>query len=248
MSSVASTRVDPTYVVVFAHPDDESMFFLPTIRWLVDRRQEVWFLSLTTGNYDGLGSVREKELERAGTLLGASKVIVRNDNAFLDHPTKRYDKTIVATAIRESLSKYSTEQRSFVIITFDETGVSGHVNHTDIYHGVVHLMGEPQDNALQLNEAWYLESERNMLAKYIPVVSWILLLLSRLWASKFFKSTATSNDATRIFRMHDPFLNWRAMATHRSQFVWYRRLFVVFSCYTYYNKLNRHRNNNNNMP
>lgn len=233
-SSSSHDESDPTYVVVFAHPDDESMFFLPTIRWLVDHQQAVWFLSLTNGNYDGLGSVRESELKKAGQLLGASKVIVRNDNTILDHPQKRYDKTTVANAIRDSLSKHASKDQTFVLITFDELGVSGHVNHTDVYHGVVHLM-ETNDNSIQLKEAWYLESERNMLAKYVPVVSWMLLFLALLTST--FQSTTTDSSTTKTFRMHEPVLNWKAMATHRSQFVWYRRLFVVFSSYTYYNKL-----------
>lgn len=301
----------PVYVFVFAHPDDESMFFLPTIRSLVDAGETVWFLCLTTGNYDGLGKLREKEMERAGKLVGASRVIVRNDcerqhqtidissnsehgrRAILDHPTKRYDKTIVTRAIRESLSHQqnngSNKSPRFVLITFDAKGVSGHVNHTDVYLGVVHLMEEEEQTQKRKQkqkkfesltiykcehdtqpktmnpvflEAWYLESEPSVLRKYVPVLSWLLLLLS-CFASKA-TSTSTSNLSkdndkadvsgttnnsntasastttiryTRIYRMHDPSLNWAAMATHQSQFVWYRRLFVVFSCYTYYNKM-----------
>jgi LmbE family N-acetylglucosaminyl deacetylase len=293
------------YVFVFAHPDDESMFFLPTIRSLVDAGEKVWLLCLTTGNYDGLGKLREKEMEQAGKLLGVSKVIVRNDctnsngnensnstgndgrASILDHPTKRYDKTIVARAIRDSLSRNgssSSSSNQFVLITFDAMGVSGHVNHTDVYLGVLHLMEELQqqqqrkkkisgtttirrddenetqeDNPLLFLEAWYLASEQNFLFKYVPVLSWILLLVSCFASNVTSTVTSTLSNAdttttssssssssnntsstrctTRIFRMHDPRLNWTAMATHRSQFVWYRRLFVVFSSYTYYNKL-----------
>jgi N-acetylglucosaminylphosphatidylinositol deacetylase len=32
-----------------------------------------------------------------------------------------------------------------------------------------------------------------------------------------------------------PMMNYRAMAAHVSQFVWYRRLFVLFSRYTFIN-------------
>lgn len=245
MSSLPSDE-KPVYVLVFAHPDDESMFFLPTIGWLVDQGQQVWFLCLTTGNYDGLGSVREKELEQAGILLGASKVIIRNDNnnsnaAILDHPTKRYDKQIVAKAIQDSLSKY--KEQNFVLISFDEMGVSGHVNHTDVYYGVRELMEQQQqqqqDSSLSLLEAWYLESERNMVAKYIPLVSWLLLLISCFVTTRFtsYAYTSSNKNSRMVVRMHNPKLNWAAMATHTSQFVWYRRLFVVFSCYTYSNKL-----------
>ncbi|KAL7434500.1 hypothetical protein ACHAXH_002353 [Discostella pseudostelligera] len=39
------------------------------------------------------------------------------------------------------------------------------------------------------------------------------------------------------FRLMDPVLVWRAMAAHHSQFVWYRRLSVMFSRYTFMNDL-----------
>jgi hypothetical protein len=35
--------------------------------------------------------------------------------------------------------------------------------------------------------------------------------------------------------MINPSLVWNAMKAHHSQFVWYRRLFVVFSRYSYAN-------------
>lgn len=47
----------------------------------------------------------------------------------------------------------------------------------------------------------------------------------------------TSAVTTMQFRIMDPILVWRAMAAHQSQFVWYRRLSVMFSRYTYINDL-----------
>jgi N-acetylglucosaminylphosphatidylinositol deacetylase len=59
-------------------------------------------------------------------------------------------------------------------------------------------------------------------------------------------SSSLKNDKTHhggavviSYRMLQPSLNWKAMAAHHSQFVWYRRLFVVFSIYTYVNRLRR---------
>mmetsp|Transcript_36870 Transcript_36870/g.42186 ORF Transcript_36870/g.42186 Transcript_36870/m.42186 type:complete len:276 (-) Transcript_36870:17-844(-) len=235
------------YVLVFAHPDDESMFFLPTIRFLIDKGDTVWLLCLTTGNYDGLGKIREKEITEVGKMLGVSKVITRDDEKVQDHPTERWDKGIVSTAIRDSLKREGQNGNRFVLITFDALGISAHVNHTDVYYGVQHLNSKSENATdkekyqLQILEVWYLESEENLLFKYIPLLSWILLMIS------FFNDKITStctnyvsnknNNTIRVYRMHNPVLNWKAMATHHSQFVWYRRLFVVFSCYTYCNKL-----------
>jgi len=43
--------------------------------------------------------------------------------------------------------------------------------------------------------------------------------------------------ATHVFWNWRPRMNYQAMQAHASQFVWYRRLFVVFSRYTFMNTL-----------
>jgi N-acetylglucosaminylphosphatidylinositol deacetylase len=140
-----------------------------------------------------------------------------------------------------------------VLFTFDAKGVSGHPNHIDTNFGVCHFMVQQRLNAQTSNgnssdsffvrDAWQLFSEPNAIVKYLPLVSWVLLLLSLLsgkypvvkhWSQS---EQSGAGDFVRVFRLHQPTLNWRAMATHHSQFVWYRRLFVVFSCYTYYNQM-----------
>jgi hypothetical protein len=50
-------------------------------------------------------------------------------------------------------------------------------------------------------------------------------------------SSSLHKDTEWTLQLLRPSLNWKAMVVHRSQFVWYRRLFVVFSCYTYINLL-----------
>jgi N-acetylglucosaminylphosphatidylinositol deacetylase len=78
-----------------------------------------------------------------------------------------------------------------------------------------------------------------LIFKYLPVVSWVLLAVSMFSSSAPTASTTIPGDTNniRIYRLNKPSLNWKVMAAHQSQFVWYRRLFVVFSCYTYCNKL-----------
>jgi N-acetylglucosaminylphosphatidylinositol deacetylase len=65
----ASTRV----LLVTAHPDDECMFFAPTILTLVARKVEVHSLCLSVGDQDGLGDIRRSELEKSLDVLGISK-------------------------------------------------------------------------------------------------------------------------------------------------------------------------------
>eukprot|EP00891_Asterochloris_glomerata_P001427 jgi/Astpho2/1427/Aster-06277 len=45
------------------------------------------------------------------------------------------------------------------------------------------------------------------------------------------------NSSQSTFCSWQPWLVWQAMAAHHSQFVWYRRLFIVFSRYTFVNTL-----------
>ena len=49
---------------VMAHPDDECMFFTPTI-YALKEKSNLYLLVLSNGGYDGLGKIREKEMEKA---------------------------------------------------------------------------------------------------------------------------------------------------------------------------------------
>lgn len=61
---------------MIAHPDDEAMFFVPSIMHL-KKTNELYILCLSNGNFDGLGKIREKELHASAKYLGFkdSKVV-----------------------------------------------------------------------------------------------------------------------------------------------------------------------------
>ena len=74
----------------------------------------------------------------------------------------------------------------------------------------------------------------------------ILFLLGRsLWSKAKEKITSQLSGKREIstttcqYRIMEPILAWNAMAAHHSQFVWYRRLSVLFSRYTFINDLVR---------
>jgi N-acetylglucosaminylphosphatidylinositol deacetylase len=249
------------YVLVMAHPDDESMFFLPTVVSLLDTGAEVWVLCLTTGNYDGLGDLRSQELSRAcRDVIGMQKVILLDEPAFPDHPTRAWPIQETAESIHTALRKAIEEEpdkkwKSIDLLTFDQRGVSNHANHRDTFFAVRHFYDLQRtiipegSHALPLVRAvWTLDTVENPFTKYIPVLEWLLLIL--FWCGIKIDSLLStpavldsddsdSSNVVRVYRMHQPALNWRAMAAHTSQFVWYRRLFVVFSCYTYHNRLQK---------
>lgn len=71
---------EPTRILLLtAHPDDECMFFAPTLLGLAksvhrvsgpDRLLEIFSLCLSVGNADGLGTIRRDELGRSLDVLG----------------------------------------------------------------------------------------------------------------------------------------------------------------------------------
>ena len=109
--------------LIIAHPDDECMFFYPTI----SRAKRLHIICLSNGGYDGLGEEREKELQRAARRLGASATCV--NNAALQDGPHAWNPSVVAANVGPWL------HAGAVVVTFDRYGASGHANHVAVYHG-----------------------------------------------------------------------------------------------------------------
>ena len=174
---------------------------------------KIWLLCLTTGNYNGLGITRVTELNQASKALGCHKCIVLDDqNNFPDHPTKRWNKDYVSKYLNETIKEHiaqeeeesatagvgsddddgiATTRRRVVLITFDDLGVSGHVNHRDTYLAVFDriikqsILGpstikvvkkkEMDNKEIELYmEGYQLQSERNMIKKYVPMIRMVV--------------------------------------------------------------------------
>ena len=76
---------DERILLLTAHPDDECMFFAPTIQALTFDRvtsSHVHSLCLSTGDADGLGDLRKEELSRSLDVLGVHPA----NRALVDHP------------------------------------------------------------------------------------------------------------------------------------------------------------------
>lgn len=257
-------------LLITSHPDDEAMFFFPTIHTLRKNLTPVYILCLSNGNFDNLGSIREVEMRDAAVALGLNlkNVEVLNDERLQDGPNSIWDSDVVAHHIVKSLKFVGNDHKScqglrsnenemnsstkdkkekivnnrfedrpsasdcISIVTFDSMGVSGHPNHIDTWKGVKEFLKENDQNGLNLVKAFELHSIKNIFRKYIPPLDWILLLFYF-----FFLKTSRKMQPVIIMTSFDPLNAWRVMATHTSQFVWYRRLSVLFSRYTYVNTL-----------
>ena len=60
-------------LLVIAHPDDECMFFTPTVLGLARQGITAHVLCLSTGNFDGLGATRSLELRASCVALGVDE-------------------------------------------------------------------------------------------------------------------------------------------------------------------------------
>lgn len=108
-------------LIVTAHPDDECMFFGPTLCHLADRNIQAKVLCLSKGNFYGKGDQRTKELEAACKTYSAENECLNN---FKDGPFMW-----PASKIQETVRSHVSKFRATCIVTFDQEGVSGHRNH-----------------------------------------------------------------------------------------------------------------------
>ncbi|KAF2592081.1 hypothetical protein F2Q70_00044069 [Brassica cretica] len=93
---------------VIAHPDDESMFFSPTINYLASSGYNLHMLCFSTGNADGMGSIRKDELHQACAVLRVPLEQLK----VLDHPNLQdgfgqvWSHDLLAKVIGEEVSNH----------------------------------------------------------------------------------------------------------------------------------------------
>jgi N-acetylglucosaminylphosphatidylinositol deacetylase len=207
-------------MLVIAHPDDESMFFVPLLYTLVANLIPIHVLCLSTGNYDGLGAIRKKELDAACQVLGiptANVHCIDDETRFADGPIHEWSAAQVASTVQEHVSAHAID----TIFTFDAYGVSGHTNHKSVHRGVMHFL---QQSASRRVNVYVLETT-DIVRKYAGIVEYPV---SWLWGRRSNRVVLFAPSWT---------LSYKAMAAHASQFVWFRKLFVGFSRYTTTNTL-----------
>ena len=201
-------------LLVTAHPDDECMFFGPTLCHLSDHKIPVKVVCLSTGteclvldfsvnfdlgNFRGQGDQRVKELAKAIAVYnGPSHACLDEfrDGPFGWEPSR----------IREVITDQVRDFRASVIVTFDDYGVSGHKNHKSCS-----ILGRDEQTAGV--RVLYLES--------VPL---------------FRKFTATmdlmaTSMCAQSFVVAGSWRSIRAMMCHKTQLEWFRLLYIFFSRY-----------------
>ncbi|XP_078427979.1 uncharacterized protein LOC144700448 [Wolffia australiana] len=218
------TRERKKVLFVIAHPDDESMFFSPSIISLISKGWNPHVLCISAGNAEDKGSLRKEELYRACAVLRipSQQIIILDHPKLQDGFDQKWDHGLLATLIGEQMTILGIG----TVITFDEFGISGHPNHRDVRLGLRKYLCE----AKKKDDAWELVS-KGILRKYVgPIDIWLSLLHALL----------PHLSQTRCLLLNpSPCVTYSAMAEHRTQWLWFRKLFVIFSSYTYMNTLRK---------
>ncbi|KAG6549176.1 hypothetical protein Mapa_009402 [Marchantia paleacea] len=219
------------FLLLVAHPDDECMFFGPTLLSLTMLGGcEFHVLCISNGNADGLGACRTLEMLSSCSVL---KVPAENVKV-LDHPSlqdghaQQWSQQLLVQIIAEAVQSQTID----CVITFDKYGVSGHPNHSALSRALRAYLVEISKDFISTGqiEGWELESV-NIARKYSGVLEIFFSTLRWLWTRK--------RGQFHCFVTPNPLTSVGAMKQHKSQWLWYRRLFVVFASYTYVNTLRR---------
>ncbi|KAG7942331.1 hypothetical protein I3843_16G097400 [Carya illinoinensis] len=104
-------------LLVIAHPDDESMFFSPTINYLTSTGHNLHVLCLSTGDTDGKGNIKKEELYQACEILKVplQQVKIIDHLDLQDGFGRIWNHTLLASIIEEEIMSYGIDS----IITFD---------------------------------------------------------------------------------------------------------------------------------
>ncbi|KAF5388522.1 hypothetical protein D9757_004674 [Collybiopsis confluens] len=169
-------------LLVTAHPDDECLFFAPTILALTRSwrqpsppqskdipQNNLLSLCLSTGDAFGLGHIRRSEYEKSLDVLGVGEEnrVVLDDPYLQDsmeiHPSKSWDPSYIADIVEEFVIAHNIS----TILTFDRAGISDHPNHRATSLGLQRMLSRPQAYPPKL----YLLITVPLSLKYVSVLA-----------------------------------------------------------------------------
>lgn len=120
---------------------------------------------------------------------------------------------LVATKVSEYIHRTALG----TVFTFDDYGISGHPNHIAVHHGVRQAISFTENQPIR----GYQLISSGAFQKFLGL----------------FDATFTETTGVAAVYAGGPAVGaiWAAMWAHRSQFVWFRVLFLLFSRYSYVN-------------
>ncbi|KAH8898915.1 LmbE-like protein [Thozetella sp. PMI_491] len=244
----SDTRLLPTelqsaknLLIVTAHPDDECLFFSPAILGVLDRNRQIngGLIVMSTGNNEGIGETRKKELKGSCESLGINPArCIALDHAELqDNPKVWWNTDIIEGIVKDYVKKWAID----AIITFDEGGVSGHINHRAVSAAVSHYAAtDPKAPPTYMLKTTWLIRKYTILGD-LPLTAlpftWRMLeavfFPTRTADASYGNKAITANSWGRYLRTR------QAFRSHDTQYSWDRHLYMILSRYVWFNDLVR---------
>lgn len=234
-----------TIYLVIGHPDDEVMFFSPTLVELTKPKYNniVHVVCFSKGDAvdTSMGAIRSKELLESTRILG-----VPHENVSILDYQDGMDQNWSVDDIQRSLHTIAKSAQPVVFITFDEQGVLSHPNHISLHHGTKAYFkshASPADKLYVLKSLNFWEKYSftflTNVELFVNHVSEILIsnLLNININISFF--TQTNQSHVRIYSdLNMLSVSYAAMAYgHFSQMVWFRYGWLLLSRYLTFNHL-----------
>lgn len=240
-------------LLLIAHPDDEAMFFGPTLLRLSQPSlgNQIFILCLSSGDADGLGHIRKDELRKSALQLGVTHpdhVVVVEDERFPDSMTTNWDAKAIGGLLMRYFAPDNASTRASeapkalidTIITFDSGGVSGHPNHISLLHGATNFLR----TLMQRHSGWeapvklYTLTTTNVLRKYAGIFDPAMTIITCLWKTK--ERGAFPTPVLAMSGFGDVRKAQKAMTTaHKSQMRWFRWGWIGVSRYMVVNDLTK---------
>ena len=206
-------------LLLIAHPDDEIMFWTPTIKYLLSKKIELKILCLSNGNYNGLGDLREIEFDNVSRELNLFNNVILNVPELQDDITKKWDSSKVAEMIDEFMRKNNDIK---TIITFDGNGVTKHPNHISCFDGLMYYLNKYGDECKSKNIQVFTLESFNFVLQY----TWIIPMI-KCFFSKYGYISSTF------------FTSYKLMRLYETQFNLLRKFHTILSSYSYFNVFNK---------
>ncbi|OCK98940.1 LmbE-like protein [Cenococcum geophilum 1.58] len=254
------TLHDKRIVLLIAHPDDEAMFFSPTVLALTQPslRNHVKILCLCSGEDESLRETRKSELIKSAAILGLRSPndvdVIEDTDHFPDAMTTTWAADDIANVLSQNFVSYSVKNKQKVsgsqtlsssdididvLITFDNQGISSHANHISLYYGALHWVRkvDPSGAAVSI----YSLTTTNIVRKYISLFDAPLsVLLSSLKRSGVHRSDPNPEKLIFLSNGSGYRRAQKAMTDgHVSQMLWFRWGWIGLSRYVSVNDLTR---------
>ncbi|KAM4064956.1 glcNAc-PI de-N-acetylase domain-containing protein [Hirsutella rhossiliensis] len=117
-------------LIMTAHPDDECLFFAPSILSVLDGSPNTkgGLLVMSTGDHYGIGAKRRQELKGSCVALGIdlSRCEALDHPDLQDSPSVWWDTAKIQSIIKDYVRKWDVDAVNLIL---ELGGISGHVNH-----------------------------------------------------------------------------------------------------------------------